>query len=304
VGKRHPGFALANRGTARRARAALGSKLESLPSRPEVPSIHADEVREQGDRTEEPRWFAGSTGLVTGAAHGIGDGIAQMLANLGARVVAVDRDAGALKQNLRGAAYVRCRGDLGSGEVAELAEDLWRQHGPIDLLVNNVGIDTPHRFTELGEEDFDLVFRTNLRGPWFFTKRLVERMLTERRRGAVVFVSSLHDTFIRSLPHYSASKAAVSMLVKELAQELAPHGIRVNAVSPGVVQSAHVPAPGTRKEIEEIRSIVPLGRMGVSKEVARMVAVLLSDEWAGYVTGANVRVDGGLGLHSWSVHPT
>jgi NAD(P)-dependent dehydrogenase (short-subunit alcohol dehydrogenase family) len=225
-----------------------------------------------------------------------------MLAGLGARVVAVDRDAAALEHNLTGPAYVRCPGDLGSGEVSGLAEDLWRRNGPIDLLVNNVGIDTPHRFGELGEEDFDRVFRTNLRGPWFFTKRLVEHMVAEGRRGAVVFVSSLHDTFIRRLPHYSASKAAASMLVKELAQELAPHGIRVNAVSPGVVQSDHVAPPGSREEVEEIRSIVPLGRMGAPEEVARMVAVLLSDEWAGYVTGANVRVDGGLGLHSWSVH--
>jgi NAD(P)-dependent dehydrogenase (short-subunit alcohol dehydrogenase family) len=262
--------------------------------------MRADEIGQQCDRVEGLGWFAGSTGIVTGAAKGIGEGVARMLAELGARVVALDRDERALKDNLRGNSYVRRHADLGSGEVSELAEDLWRQYGPIDLLVNNVGIDTPHLFGELGEDDFDVVFRTNLRGPWFFTKGLVERMLAERRRGAVVFVSSLHDTFIRRWPHYSASKAAVSMLVKELAQELGPHGIRVNAVSPGVVESAHVAPPGTREEVEEIRSVVPLGRMGVPKEVARMVAVLLSDEWAGYVTGANVRVDGGLGLHSWS----
>jgi NAD(P)-dependent dehydrogenase (short-subunit alcohol dehydrogenase family) len=277
-------------------------RLQCVPSLFEEPSIRTDEIRQPGDRTEGPGWFAGSTGLVTGAAKGIGEGVARMLAELGARVVALDVDEAALEHNLRGDAYVRRPADLGSGEVSELADDLWGRDGPIDLLVNNVGIDTPHRFGELSEWDFDLVFRTNLRGPWFFTKRLVERMLAERRRGAVVFVSSLHDTFIRRWPHYSASKAAVSMLVKELAQELAPHGIRVNAVSPGVVESAHVAPPGTRDEAEEIRNLVPLGRMGVPKEVARMVAVLLSDEWAGYVTGANVRVDGGLGLHSWSLH--
>jgi NAD(P)-dependent dehydrogenase (short-subunit alcohol dehydrogenase family) len=166
-----------------------------------------------------------------------------------------------------------------------------------------VGIDTARGFLDLPEEELDLVFRTNLRGPWLLTRELTALMVARKRRGAVVFVSSLHDTFIRGFPHYSATKAAVSMLVKELAQELGPHGIRVNAVSPGVIHTAHVPAPETPEEEERLRRLVPLGRIGEPSHVARMIAVLLSDHWAEYVNGANVRVDGGMGVHSWSFDP-
>jgi NAD(P)-dependent dehydrogenase (short-subunit alcohol dehydrogenase family) len=242
--------------------------------------------------------------VVTGAAHGIGKGVAERLIQQGAKVVAVDRDRSALDRDPPSDLYVPHRGDLAAEGITELAESLWARHGPIDLLVNNVGVDTPHNFLDLDEAEFDLVLTTNLRGPWFFTKRIVEHMLGEQRRGSIVFISSLHDTFIRTRPHYSTSKAAVSMLVSELAHELAPKGIRVNAVSPGVVESAHVSPPDSPEEVSEIQRIVPLGRMGRADEVARMTAVLLSDEWSGYVTGANVRVDGGLSLHSWSAdHP-
>jgi NAD(P)-dependent dehydrogenase (short-subunit alcohol dehydrogenase family) len=92
------------------------------------------------------------------------------------------------------------------------------------------------------------------------------------------------------------------MLVKELAQELGPSGIRVNAVSPGVVLSASVTRSGRDEEARD-RQLIPLQRIGQPEDVGRVVAMLLSDEWCGYVTGANVPVDGGLGLHSWSVDP-
>lgn len=244
-------------------------------------------------------WFAGQTAIVTGAARGIGRGVAELLEALGAVVVAVDNDRRALKNGLGAGRCIPWRGDLAQDDVEQLAKDIWQRHGPIQLLVNNVGVDTPRRFLELGQTDFDLVFNTNLRGPWFFTKEIAQQLLDAGLPGAIVFVSSLHDSFIRTLPHYSSSKAAVAMLVKELANELAPRGIRVNAVSPGTIQSARF-AGGVEHE-EKRRRFVPLGRIGKPADVARMVAVLLSDEWSGYVTGANVPVDGGLSLHSWSV---
>jgi NAD(P)-dependent dehydrogenase (short-subunit alcohol dehydrogenase family) len=165
--------------------------------------------------------------------------------------------------------------------------------------VNNVGTSTPDSFLDLGEEEFDRIFETNLRGPWFFTRQLVRRLVEAGSGGAIVFVSSLHDTYIRTHPHYSSSKAAVTMLVKELAGELGPHGIRVNAVSPGSIRSRANPIDTAAQE-ERVRRIVPLGRPGEPADVARIVAVLLSDDWSGYVTGTNVRVDGGLGVYSWS----
>jgi 3-oxoacyl-[acyl-carrier protein] reductase len=244
-------------------------------------------------------WFGGATAVVTGAANGIGRSTAEVLHELGARVVAVDIDGAALDAAFGGLDVTRYQADVCAGEA--LAAALLAEYGTIGLLVNNVGIDTNHSFLSVSGQDFNRVFATNLRGPWFLTRGLLEGMLEARSRGSIVFVSSLHDSFIRTLPHYSASKAAVAMLVKELAHEFGPHGIRVNAVSPGVVHTAHVPRP-VDAERDRIRDLVPLGTVGEPRQVAKMIAVLLSDQWADYVTGANLRVDGGLSLHSWSTH--
>ena len=245
------------------------------------------------------QWFAGRSAIVTGAARGIGRATAELLSSLGAQVVAVDKDEDALSRSFTSGNPVPWVGDLARADVDQLAADIWERHGPIQLLVNNVGVTTPGRFLELGTNEFDAVFDTNFRGPWFLTKEIAMRLVAERLKGSIVFVSSLHDSVISTLPHYSASKAAAAMLVKELANELAPSGIRVNAVSPGRIRTERI-ASGKDASDKQGR-FVPLGRAGEPIEVARMVAVLLSDEWSGYVTGTNVRVDGGLGLHSWSV---
>ena len=243
-------------------------------------------------------WFSGKSAIVTGAARGIGRATAELLSELGAFVVAVDKDEDALRALAATEGCISWVGDLAGDDVEHMAENIWQRHGPIHLLVNNAGIDSPQRFLDLDEPDFDRVFRTNLRGPWFFTRRIARRMVGAELGGAIVFVSSLHDRTIRMLPHYSASKAAVSMLVKELANELAPHGIRVNAVSPGRIRTERLSR--SARGDERLAHLVPLGRPGEPVEVARMIAVLLSEEWSGYVTGTNVSVDGGLGLHSWS----
>ena len=231
--------------------------------------------------------------MVTGAAHGIGQGIARRLMACGARVIAVDVDQQALERAFATGECELVAGDLGTERTDELADELVRRFGPVELIVNNVGITTKHRFLELGQEDFDRVFRTNLRGPWFFTKRLVEALVAEGRAGAIVFITSLHDRFIRLYPHYSASKAAVAMLTRELAYELAPHRIRVNAISPGSI--------ATQPEARNARGnrFIPAGRPGEPDDVARMAVVLLSDDCSDYVTGANLPVDGGLEQHNW-----
>lgn len=248
--------------------------------------------------------LAGRRAIVTGAARGIGLGIATVLHELGVAVVGVDHDADALAQVASRGVLTAATADLAAVDTAALGSELCREHGPVDFLVNNVGVDTPHGFAEVEKADYDRVFSTNLRGPWFLTKAVTAHIAADGRRGAVVFISSLHDHFIRTRPHYSASKAAVAMLVKELAQELGPSGIRVNAVSPGVVLSASVTRAATPEEDERDRQLIPLQRIGRPEDVGRVVAMLLDDDWCGYVTGANVPVDGGLGVHSWSVDPS
>jgi NAD(P)-dependent dehydrogenase (short-subunit alcohol dehydrogenase family) len=246
-------------------------------------------------------WFTGKNAVVTGAAHGIGRAIAQQLASQGATVVAVDRDGASLANTFAATPILTCIGDVAADRQADLLGSIAEMlSGGVDLLVNNVGISTPHGFLDLRVDDFDRVLHTNLRGPWFLTRAVAAEMLSRQAPGAILFISSLHDHIVRRQPHYSASKAAVAMLVRELAYELGPHGIRVNAISPGVILSASVPEPSA-EEAERLRGLVRLGgQSGQPEHIARMAAVLLCDHWSGYVTGANVPVDGGLGLVTWS----
>lgn len=242
-------------------------------------------------------WFTDRTAVVTGAGRGIGEATARHLHQLGAKTVAVDVDETALRTAFGDGPIDCVTGDLSADDTGRLAAEIIATHGPVTLLVNNVGIDTPHDFLSLDRADFDRVMATNLRGPWFFARRIAQDLIDHGEPGAFVFASSLHDRFVYMHPHYSASKAAISMLVRELAQQLGPHRIRVNAVSPGAVRTK----PRTAVEEQRYPSLIPLGRLGEPSDVARVTAVLLSDECCGYVTGANVPVDGGLALHSWSL---
>jgi NAD(P)-dependent dehydrogenase (short-subunit alcohol dehydrogenase family) len=257
-------------------------------------------MRPEPDRAGPlPGDLAGRRAVVTGAAHGIGLSIAHLLAVTGAEVLAVDRDRERLQTAFPERQCTPIVGDLVEGGGARLAERLLAAHAPIDLVVNNVGINTPHSFLDLDEDDFDLTVSTNLREPWFFTRALVRRLVDEAQPGAIVFISSLHDQFVSGTPHYSVTKAAVSMLVRELATEVAPHGIRVNAISPGSVWTEPSDAPA--EEVEYAARLIPAGRIGRPDDIARAAIFLLSDAWAGYITGANVPVDGGLALHSWTM---
>ena len=238
--------------------------------------------------------LAGKRALVTGGAAGIGLGIVRRLLSLGADVVVVDRDEDALRA-AAAPGVVPVHADLSDGRTARLADDLVREHGPIELIVNNVGVTSPAGFLELEEHEFERVFRTNLQGPWFLTRGLVRHLIDTGTPGSVLFVSSLHQSRLRLNPHYSASKAAVAMLVRELAYELAPHRIRVNSVSPGWIRT-RPPDPAADAPL---LARVPAGRPGEPDDVARQAVVLLSDAWSAYVTGANLVVDGGLALHSW-----
>jgi NAD(P)-dependent dehydrogenase (short-subunit alcohol dehydrogenase family) len=250
---------------------------------------------DSGGHTANP-WFGGRSAVVTGAAHGIGLATARLLHQSGAEVIAVDSDEPTLREVCVDGGTVPLVGDLSADDVSDLAQLIVARHGPMELIVNNVGITTPHGFLALDRDDFDRVLATNLRGPWFFTRALVRALIEARRGGAIVFVTSVHESHVRGHPHYSATKAAVAMLVKELAHELGPFGIRTNSVAPGWIRTeAHVDPEAARALTE----LIPAGRPGTPNDVARMIAVLLNDELTGYVTGADVVVDGGLSLHTW-----
>ena len=190
--------------------------------------------------------LGGRRGVVTGAARGIGEAIAKWLIMAGAEVTVIDKDAHQLKETFRTEACQVIEADLHREDVVGVADELTR-NGPVELVVNNVGITTPHRLLEIGPSELDLVLGTNLRGPWLFTDRLVKALIEDqarapdripRRRGSILFISSLHDRYVAREAHYSVSKAGVSMLVQAMAKDLGRHRIRVNAISPGWIRTA------------------------------------------------------------------
>lgn len=240
----------------------------------------------------------GKRAVVTGAARGIGQALALGLARAGSSVVAVDKDATQLAASFEELSGVdTIVADIGTNDMEDLGRELINDYGSIQLIVNNVGIYRPQRFLDITPADWDEVFATNLRGPWFLTRTLLNELRQRDERGSLLFISSLHDTIVRHAPHYSASKAAVVMLVRELANEFASTGIRVNALSPGWIETEMSPA--TDRERREAHRLIPMGRIGAPKDLVELALSLLSDEATGYVTGVNVRIDGGLALHTW-----
>jgi len=254
--------------------------------------------------------LSGRRAVVTGAARGIGEAIAKWLIMAGAEVTVVDKDAGQLKETFRTEDCQVIEADLHTEDVAGVADELTR-NGPVELVVNNVGITTPHRLLEIGPTELDLVLGTSLRGPWLFTDRLVKAFIQDqaqtqtpdrvpRPRGSILFISSLHDRFVAREAHYSVSKAGVSMLVQAMAKDLGRHRIRVNAISPGWIRSAEdTSTPEQLAKYARLRPRIPAGQAGVPADVARVALFLLSDAWSGYITGQNIAVDGGLSLHNW-----
>jgi NAD(P)-dependent dehydrogenase (short-subunit alcohol dehydrogenase family) len=252
--------------------------------------------------------LGGRRAVVTGAARGIGEAIAKWLIMAGADVTVIDKDAELLKDGFRTEDCQVLGADLHREDVVGLADEL-TAGGPVELVVNNVGITTPHRLLEIGAGELDLVLGTNLRGPWLFTDRLVKALIADqaarpdrspRRRGSILFISSLHDQYVAREAHYSVSKAGVAMLVKAMAKELGRHRIRVNAISPGWIRTAEDTTTLDQvAKYARLRPRIPAGHAGAPDDVAKVALFLLSDAWSGYVTGQNIAVDGGLSLHNW-----
>ncbi len=241
--------------------------------------------------------------IVTGAARGIGRAVAERLYEEGMCVVLADVDGDAAEAAAQSIGPEdRVRGlecDVAEKlDVRNLLAATLNAFGDVHVLVNNAGIVGGGDFLELTEDDFDRVLRVNLKGAFLLSqavaRHMVERVKEGEKPGAIVNMSSINAVF--ALPTqvpYSLSKAGMSQLTRVCALSLAPHGIRVNAVGPGSIDTAMLEAVNRDPAAKRmVLSRTPMGRVGQPSEIASIVAFLASDE-ASYMTGQTVYADGG-----------
>jgi 3-oxoacyl-[acyl-carrier protein] reductase len=247
--------------------------------------------------------LSGTTAVITGGARGIGAAISILYASAGAKVVVAHLP---IPQDVEGAREVQkritesggtcvCReADITSPEQMEaLALDCKEKLGGIDILVNSAGFTRPARIDELSVDAWRQGIEVNLSGAFIATRAVVPHMIS-RKRGRVIYIGSAGSiTGGGGSASYSAAKAGINGLVRELSKELAPRGITVNAILPAIIETDLLRdrQPDPEKRNDFIKRI-PVGRLGQPEDVAYM-ALFLATSFAGYISGQNIIVDGG-----------
>jgi 2-hydroxycyclohexanecarboxyl-CoA dehydrogenase len=243
----------------------------------------------------------GHVAVVTGAARGIGKAIAETLAERGAAVACWDILAAEVKKTVEeiksgGGKAIGIKIDVMDGKQVENGVNRTVEaFGPIDILVNNAGgtMDVPPGIDDLTEEEWDKVISLNVRAP-FLTCKAVVGMMKRKGWGRIINIASGAGRFhsrSKVVP-YAASKAGLIGLTRQLAAELAPHGINVNSVSPGLIDTHGYWAQWSSEKKHDTLVTLPIGRPGQAKELAGAVAFMASDD-ASYVVGQTLSVDGG-----------
>jgi len=244
--------------------------------------------------------LTGRLAIVTGGGTGIGKAIAHGLAEAGANLVICGRRLEKCEEacgEIGGKTKVKTfpyRCDTTSkNEVEALVKAVLSQFGHIDILVNNAGVTSTYHVLDLPEAEWDKVINTNLKG-YFLCSQAVGKSMVERRKGVMINIGSqLGDVARPNKAHYLSSKGGVKMLIKALAVDLAPYGIRVNCVAPGPVETEMAaPVLSDPALRSEFLAHLPLGRLGEPKDVAG-AAVFLASDAASWITGTTLYVDGG-----------
>ena len=242
----------------------------------------------------------GGIALVTGAAQGIGLTCAEALAEDGFALALADVQGdkvAAEAERLGGKAYVCDMGDPAA--IAALFDAVEAEQGPVAALVNSAGLALGADFLEMDLDTWQRVIDVNLTGSFLASQRAARGMVAQGIRGAIVNMSSINaQVSIPQIANYCASKGGVMQLTKASALALAPHGIRVNAVGPGSIDTAMLAGVNADPAaMARVMSRTPLGRVGTAREIGDVVAFLVSEK-ASYITGETIYVDGGrLGLN-------
>jgi glucose 1-dehydrogenase len=267
------------------------------------------------EATEEGKMLQplmGQTALVTGAASGIGAGVARALGAAGASVVVnyvTNPDAAeAVATDIRamGTEALALQADVSNeAEVQEMFAKATARLGAIDILVNNAGVQQDAPFTEMTLGQWNKVVGVNLTGMFLGAREAAREMIrrgvradVSRAAGKIVCISSVHEVIPwAGHVNYAASKGGVRTFMQSLAQELAPHRIRVNSVAPGAIQTAiNRAAWETPEALASLLRLIPYGRIGQAEDIGRVVAWLVSDD-ADYIHGQTIFVDGGMTLY-------
>jgi glucose 1-dehydrogenase len=258
------------------------------------------------------RVLVGQRALVTGANSGIGRAVAIALGQAGADVVVnyVDGEdaANAVVEEIRqsGVDAIAYKADVASeDQVVQMFERMVQQFGTIDILVNNAGLQRDAAFRDMTLEQWNTVLGINLTGQFLCARQAIREFL---RRGVVPSVSCAAGKIIcmssvhQEIPwaghaNYATSKGGIKMLMESLAQEVAPHRIRVNAIAPGAIRTPiNTTAWATKKAYDQLMTLIPYGRIGEPEDIARAAVWLASDQ-SDYVIGTTLFVDGGMTLY-------
>ena len=245
--------------------------------------------------------LAGKVALVTGASSGIGAATARLLAAQGARVAIGyhHNEQGALKVlediSANDGTGIALAGDFRkTSEIRAVVHRVTNELGPIDILINNAGSLVKRMpIREVTEEMWDDIIALNLKSAVFASQAVAPTMI-ERRSGAIINLVSIagHNGGGPGAGTYATAKAGLTSFTKSLAKEMAPHGVRVNAVSPGVIDTPFHEMFSTPEMIAGFVKTIPLGRVGTSEECANLIAFLVSDA-ASYVVGETIEINGG-----------